>query len=127
MFPPPITPPSSTTSKPQKPSFPSVTPPPSRRPAAAKAPPSPFHWEIEFPDVFFSRQSRLPNPGFHAIIGNPPYDVLSEKENKTDLSALQAYIKSQPRFAPSVRGKNNLYKLFVCQALTYSRPKAELG
>lgn len=28
----------------------------------------PFHWEIEFPEVF----SR-PNPGFDAIIGNPPF------------------------------------------------------
>ena len=29
---------------------------------------SPFHWEIEFPEVF-DRQ----NPGFDAIVGNPPF------------------------------------------------------
>src|ERR1700674_2537528 len=28
----------------------------------------PFHWEIEFPEVF-SRE----NPGFDAIVGNPPF------------------------------------------------------
>ena len=29
---------------------------------------APFHWEIEFPEVF-----DRPNPGFDAIVGNPPF------------------------------------------------------
>ena len=34
-----------------------------------KEPPlAPFHWEIEFPEVF-DRE----NPGFHSIVGNPPF------------------------------------------------------
>ncbi|MCY2966495.1 MAG: hypothetical protein NT069_23170, partial [Planctomycetota bacterium] len=37
-----------------------------------------FSWELEFPDVFFEQRGRLKRPGFDAIIGNPPYDVLSE-------------------------------------------------
>jgi len=33
-----------------------------------------FHWEIEFPEVFFDEFGRrLENPGFDAVIGNPPY------------------------------------------------------
>lgn len=33
-----------------------------------------FHWELEFPEVFFDKQGRpLENPGFDAVIGNPPY------------------------------------------------------
>ena len=28
----------------------------------------PFHWEIEFPEVF-----ERENPGFDAIVGNPPF------------------------------------------------------
>jgi len=33
-----------------------------------------FHWELEFPEVFFSRHgSPLDDSGFTAIIGNPPY------------------------------------------------------
>ena len=34
-----------------------------------KEPPlAPFHWEIEFPEVFDRR-----NPGFDAVVGNPPF------------------------------------------------------
>ncbi|MEZ4311222.1 MAG: DNA methyltransferase [Polyangiaceae bacterium] len=33
-----------------------------------KSPPSPFHWQIEFPEVF-SRE----NGGFDAFVGNPPF------------------------------------------------------
>ena len=34
----------------------------------AKQPLVPFHWEIEFPEVF-----ERENPGFDAIVGNPPF------------------------------------------------------
>lgn len=33
-----------------------------------------FHWELEFPEVFFTqRGQRQPDAGFDAIVGNPPY------------------------------------------------------
>jgi len=32
----------------------------------------PFHWEVEFPEVF-DPQARAGNPGFDAIVGNPPF------------------------------------------------------
>ncbi|TAY24713.1 hypothetical protein ELH92_18925 [Rhizobium ruizarguesonis] len=32
----------------------------------------PFHWEVEFPEVFDAR-ARAGNPGFDAIVGNPPF------------------------------------------------------
>nr|MBC8249116.1 N-6 DNA methylase [Anaerolineales bacterium] len=33
-----------------------------------------FHWELEFPEVFFDQYGRRkPNPGFDAGVGNPPY------------------------------------------------------
>ncbi len=76
-----------------------------------------FHWELEFPEVFFAEVGRRSAPGFEAIIGNPPYDVLSEKESQRDLSALRAFIETDNTYEPSRRGKNNLYKLFICRAL----------
>ena len=36
-----------------------------------------FHWELEFPEAFFDREGRrLPHPGFDAVIGNPPWDMI---------------------------------------------------
>ena len=33
-----------------------------------------FHWELEFPEVFYDEFGRLKkNPGFDAVVGNPPY------------------------------------------------------
>jgi len=33
-----------------------------------------FHWELEFPEVFFNEDGTpKENPGFDAVIGNPPY------------------------------------------------------
>jgi hypothetical protein len=32
-----------------------------------------FHWELEFPEVFYSDTDRKPDGGFDAVIGNPPY------------------------------------------------------
>lgn len=29
-----------------------------------------FHWELEFPDVFAAKED-----GFHALVGNPPWDI----------------------------------------------------
>jgi len=76
-----------------------------------------FHWELEFPEVFFDQTGRREGAGFDIVIGNPPYDVLSEKEIGRDLVDLKEFLKGQPVFGPSFRGKNNLYKLFVCRAI----------
>lgn len=43
-----------------------------------------FHWELEFPEVFIDlKQSKwLENPGFDAVVGNPPYDILIKSERE---------------------------------------------
>jgi len=86
-----------------------------------------FHWELEFPEVFFDLSGRREEAGFDAIIGNPPYDVLSEKETGHDLKAFRAFLKAQPMYEPSFLGKNNLYKLFVCLALSLLREGGRMG
>ena len=41
-----------------------------------------FHWKIEFPEVFFSDE-RKDNPGFDAVMGNPPYGIrIDENERR---------------------------------------------
>ena len=33
----------------------------------------PFHWELEFPEVFDLDESLRPQAGFDAVVGNPPF------------------------------------------------------
>ncbi|HHT9105950.1 MAG TPA: Eco57I restriction-modification methylase domain-containing protein [Candidatus Wujingus californicus] len=49
-----------------------------------------FHWDIEFPEVFFERVGALEqkvekkeNSGFDCVIGNPPYGVMFDSYSKT--------------------------------------------
>ena len=47
-----------------------------------------FHWEIEFPEVFRDESgNELKNPGFDAIVGNPPYGVKLDSSEKKWLKA----------------------------------------
>src|SRR5262249_10205835 len=55
------------------------------------------------------------------------YEVLSELESGLDLSNLRAFIEAEPTYGPSRRGKNNLYKLFVCRALDLLADGGRLG
>lgn len=32
-----------------------------------------FHWELEFPEVFYEEGAQKVNPGWDAVVGNPPY------------------------------------------------------
>ncbi len=86
-----------------------------------------FHWELEFPQAFFGQNGRLANQGFDAIIGNPPYDVLSEAETGQDLTTFKTFIAHEQVYAPSRRGKNNLYKLFICRSLELLKDGGHLG
>ncbi|MGB8345891.1 MAG: TaqI-like C-terminal specificity domain-containing protein [Ktedonobacteraceae bacterium] len=48
-----------------------------------------FHWELEFPEVFFDRtgQPRHENGGFDAVIGNPPW--IRQESFSADKPALE--------------------------------------
>ena len=75
-----------------------------------------FHWEIEFPEVFRDKHGReKDNPGFDAVIGNPPYanawgmtDV-----DPQDRSAIQrlCYISGL------LKGHWDLYAAFIIKSL----------
>ncbi|WP_142860313.1 Eco57I restriction-modification methylase domain-containing protein [Salinigranum halophilum] len=47
----------------------------------------PIHYRLEFPDVFYSQHSGDTDPGFDAIIGNPPY--VGEKNQKETFETLK--------------------------------------
>lgn len=57
----------------------------------------PFHWAVEFPEVFLDSDGQpLDNPGFHVIIGNPPWEIV-----KPDLREFYA------QFDPDIESRMN--------------------
>jgi len=77
-----------------------------------------FHWEIEFPEVFRDKYGReKDNPGFDAVIGNPPYirqEALGDA--KSFLATYQTY-----------SGIADLYVYFVEQAHELMREHGRFG
>jgi type I restriction-modification system DNA methylase subunit len=71
----------------------------------------PFHWELEFPDLFLDPQGRSleEKAGFHAVIGNPPY-VRQEL-----LGALKPTFASA--FPEVYHGMADLFVYFFAQGL----------
>ncbi|MCK4796471.1 MAG: Eco57I restriction-modification methylase domain-containing protein, partial [Spirochaetes bacterium] len=48
-----------------------------------------FHWELEFPEIFFEGGAAKENPGWDAVVGNPPYvrqEQLGEDKNYLQLN-----------------------------------------
>ncbi|MBE3037346.1 MAG: N-6 DNA methylase, partial [Chloroflexi bacterium] len=85
-----------------------------------------FHWELEFPECFFkfrqdtSQQVDRKEPveaGFDAVIGNPPYDELSEFAAGRELPE-KAYFKAIPLYAQALEGRVNVFRLFILRALS---------
>ncbi len=91
-----------------------------------------FHWEIEFPEVFFSfadsnqRQLNHKNEmaegsaGFDAVVGNPPYDELSEHAAGRELPE-KAYFKAEPQYKDSLGGRLNVFRPFILRSLAVLR------
>jgi hypothetical protein len=81
-----------------------------------------FHWDLEFPEAFVDLERKTWKPsgeqGFDAVVGNPPYDVLATEELGYDISQELAYYRSTATYTPAFRGKTNLYKLFICRAIS---------
>lgn len=71
----------------------------------------PFHWEIEYPEVFGRK-----NPGFDCLIGNPPF-VDSETMSREDQS-LRGYLAYA---FDEASGNWDLYVPFIAQSLILTR------
>lgn len=79
----------------------------------------PFHWPEEFPAIFSERG------GFDAIVGNPPYEILSVKESGIDERlGEQAYFRSVYR---TCQGKINTYRIMLERGLDLLRTGGVLG
>ena len=95
-----------------------------------------FHWELEFPEVFFDGDgARKPTAGFDAVIGNPPWDMI-----RADAGTAEARARSKDALAPMLRftrdsglytaqsdGHANRYQLFLERAMSLTRPGGRIG
>jgi hypothetical protein len=93
-----------------------------------------FHWELEFPEVFFApskpggQDVQLSKEGgFDAVVGNPPYDVLAEKELGHSVDEETSYFNNASAFEAALGRKLDLYRLFLVQGGNLLRPDALLG
>jgi hypothetical protein len=81
-------------------------------------PVTPFHWEIEFPEVF-ARQ----NPGFDAFVGNPPFGGHVTLSSGTRPS----YTDFLRITTPESGGKSDIVAFFFRRAFELLRGQGALG
>lgn len=93
-----------------------------------------FHWELEFPEVFFAPSrpggqdvALREDGGFDAVVGNPPYDVLAEKEIGKSLAAETSYFSSSIELRPALGRKMDLYRLFLVRSVNRLSTLGRLG
>jgi hypothetical protein len=87
-----------------------------------------FHWELEFPESFFDRNGNpLQSPGFSAVIGNPPYDVIAEKEQGIEVESDKSFYGDSKHLKPALGRKLNYYRLFSALSIWLSQPGGAHG
>jgi hypothetical protein len=78
-----------------------------------------FHWELEFPEVWYGGGRRLDEPGFDAVIGNPPW---IRQETLANLKKVLA------ETYPSVYdGVADIYVYVLARGLAVLKPSGRLG
>jgi hypothetical protein len=90
-----------------------------------------FHWPLEFADVFYGDQGNpRDRPGFDAVIGNPPWEVLrrdSGDSSAGDHRQTLSFLRQSGHFPSCDRGHLNLYQAFVDRSLSIARAGGRVG
>lgn len=76
----------------------------------------PFHWPLEFPEVF-------EKGGFDAFVGNPPF-ITGKRISTTHGQVFQGYLK---RFFRNSKGAADLVNFFMRRAFSLLRPGGATG
>jgi hypothetical protein len=93
-----------------------------------------FHWELEFPEVFFEKGRVKSKPGFDVVIGNPPYiHQRGEKDEPlipyVDRDFFRAVFRCLDTSQTTTRGgiKINAFMLFVEKSLDLLKENGYFG
>jgi N-6 DNA Methylase/Eco57I restriction-modification methylase len=95
-----------------------------------------FHWELEFPEVFFEANGvRRPRGGFDAVIGNPPWDMIRADSGaadirsraRLDMTPVVRFTRDAGIYTAQSDGHANRYQLFVERAIALTRHGGRLG
>jgi hypothetical protein len=95
-----------------------------------------FHWTFEFPEIYSDAHGEpLPAPGFDAIIGNPPWEMLrgdrgdvdTRDTARTAAARLTDFARGSGVYTAQGDGHVNLYQLFLERTLGLLRNGGRLG
>ena len=95
-----------------------------------------LHWPLTFPEVFAAADgSPLPDGGFDAIVGNPPWDMVrgdsgandERVTRRTEAQHLTSFVRESGIYRVETRAHVNRYQLFVERALQLTKPHGRIG
>jgi hypothetical protein len=95
-----------------------------------------LHWPLTFPEVFLDERGEPRSvPGFDAVIGNPPWEMVrgdsgdedARTDRKHDARRLTAFVRESGIYRVESRAHANLYQLFVERALHLVRQGGRVG
>jgi hypothetical protein len=89
-----------------------------------------FHWDLEFPEVFIDldRADWKQEGGFDAVVGNPPYDELSESAVGREIDEREFLTRSEI-YLPATQsgGRLNWYQFFMIMGVDLLHSRGRNG
>jgi hypothetical protein len=95
-----------------------------------------LHWPLTFPEVFIDEDGQpLPDGGFDAIVGNPPWDMVrgdsgegaERTSRRVQAQQLTSFVRKSGIYRVETRSHVNRYQLFVERALQLTRKGGRIG
>ena len=95
-----------------------------------------LHWTLEFPEVFFDGDGvPLDAPGFDAILGNPPWEMVRGDTGDDDVRGarrsmagqLTCFVRQSGVYKACADGHANQYQLFVERSVSLLKQGGRLG